>query len=289
MAWLDAGKDESPPWLTLGGARAGDRERPYGILGILNLTPDSFYDGGVNAEPAQAIARGLRFLQDGCDIIDLGPESSRPGSLPVGDDVEKGRLAPVLEALAQKLPPAKISVDTWHAATAIYALQNGAGIINDVSACEWEDGMLEALAQYKPGYVLTHNNGLPRVMQRNPQYDDVVEDILAFFERKLNLLVKAGLPEDRIALDPGIGFGKLPAHNMEILRNLSRLLIFGRPLLIGLSMKSFLKKLFPDPHADLACLTATASALAWQKGVFWHRVHDPLKTANALELALAAR
>lgn len=271
-------------WLALG-------ERPisggedFGLLAILNVTPDSFFDGGQNGIPGKALKSARKLLENGAHIIDLGGESTRPGSLPVQKDEEIRRLAEPLASLARILPPERISVDTWHAATAKYALEKGAGIINDVSACLWEPALLEVIALFKPGYVLAHNNGLPQKMGNSPRYDCLLGEMLRFFEERLEKLVKAGLPENRIVLDPGIGFGKTAQHDLEILRSLDKFLVFGRPLLLGLSMKSFFGKLFGLPLQERGAITAAASALAWEKGVFWHRVHDPLAVGSSLRLA----
>lgn len=273
-----------PQWLGLRDEPI-ETGRGFGIFGILNLTPDSFFDGGLYEKPDVALKRANLLLQSGADILDLGAESSRPGSLPLRPGMEKERLLPVLKSISRNLPPCKISVDTWHAETAASALQNGAGIINDVSACLWDSGFMDVLVEYKPAYILMHNSGTPDVMQKSPHYHNIVSEMLKFFEIALDRLLKAGLPENRIVLDPGIGFGKTASHNMAILQNLSVFSVFGRPLLLGISMKSFFGDFFSLPLAERGAITAVASVLAWQKGVFWHRVHDPLTVSNSLQLA----
>lgn len=274
-----------PKWLGLANEPI-KAAHEYGIFGILNLTADSFYDGGLYTNADAALARAKELLKSGTDIIDLGAESSRPGSLPLLPGKEIEHLSPVLHILARLLPPARISVDTWHAATADFALKNGAGIINDVSACIWEPELFDVIIQYKPAYVLMHNSGVPEKMQKSPHYDDIIPEMLHFFEMGLKRFVNAGLPEDHIILDPGIGFGKTRFHNMTILQNLQALTIFGRPLLLGISMKSFFSDYFALPLSDRGFITAVASVLAWQKGVFWHRVHDSLTVSQSLHFAV---
>lgn len=276
--------DTQPVWRALNDAIIGSG-KPFGLLGILNLTPDSFYDGGKYEKPELALEHAESMFASGTDVLDLGAESSRPGSRPVGVDIEIARLEPVLEALSVAHAPERISVDTWHGRTACHVLARGAGIINDVSACLWDPELLEVLVQFRPGYVLMHNRGLPETMQVKPHYDDVLKEICYFFEKRLNALTAAGFPEDHIALDPGLGFGKTAAHNMAILRNLEIFRSFGRPLLIGLSMKSFFRDFFSVPLARRDSITAVASVLAWQKGVYWHRVHNPKMVSCSIGLA----
>lgn len=259
-----------------------------GIMGILNLTADSFFDGGLHNGRKAALRQAKKLLADGAQILDLGAESTRPGALPVASEVECGVLLPCLAALradpAVSLP---ISVDTRNAATARLVLENGASIINDVSGLGHDPAMPDILGEYKPGYVLTHSQGTPQTMQLQPKYRDVVAELCAFFEQKLALLTKSGLPEEHIVLDPGIGFGKTLEHNLEILRKLKAFLQFGRPLLIGLSMKSLFGQLLNLPLAERGPATMVACALLQLKGVRWHRVHDVAGARVALQLAEA--
>lgn len=266
-----------------------ESHKAFGIMGIINVTPDSFYDGANFANPDVALAHGRALLARGADILDIGAESTRPGAAAVEPGEEWRRLEPVLKGFAYLMPGCQISVDTRNAATAARALGIGAPIVNDVSGLAHDPAMLDVLAQYKPGYVLTHSKGDPQTMQDCPDYDDVVEEIKKFFEYSLNKLIKNGLPENRIALDPGIGFGKTLEHNLEILRRMGEFLIFGRPLLAGVSMKSFLGKLLGLPVQDRGEATAIISALLYQKGVKWHRVHDVISNKMALELADALK
>lgn len=263
------------------------RHSSFGLMGIINVTPDSFYDGGRFFSVIAVLSHAEELLQAGCDILDIGAESTRPGALAIDATEEWHRLEPALVCLRQHLPEAVLSVDTRRASVAAKAIAAGATIINDISGCVYDTAMADVLAQYKPAYVLMHSKGLPENMQDKPRYDNVVEEINAFFEKQLNMLVRNGLPENRIALDPGIGFGKTLSHNLEIMRRMSEFLNFGRPLLAGISMKSFLGKLFHLPVQQRASATATTSALLFSKGVVWHRVHEPASVKIALELAEA--
>lgn len=257
------------------------------IAGIVNVTPDSFYDGGRHADTAAAVAHGLALAGEGADILDVGGESTRPGAAPVPVETEITRVVPVVTALAKALPGLPLSVDTYRARCAVAALDAGAVIINDVSACAFDPGLLDVLCSYQPGYVLMHSLGRPETMQRDPRYDDVVEDILAFFEDRLAMLVRAGLPEDRVVVDPGIGFGKRPEHNLAILRRLDRFLVLGRPVYLGLSNKSVFGACLDLPVGERGLATAVASALCAQKGARIHRVHDVARVGMALRLAAA--
>lgn len=275
-----------PPWKVAGGG-AVRLAAPFGIMGILNLTPDSFYDGGRHATGEAALAQALALHDAGADMLDIGAESSRPGARPLAPGEELARLAPILRAVRTRMPDIAISVDTVHAATAAAALDMGAVVINDVSACGVDPELTDVLADRKPGYVLMHSQGRPPDMQAAPQYADVCREVHHFFERELNRLVAAGIPEDRIVLDPGIGFGKTMRHNLELLAHMDEFLAFGRPLLVGLSMKSLFGDFLGLPVGERGAATQTASALLWERGVCWHRVHDVGAVRNALRLAAA--
>lgn len=275
-----------PPWKVAGGG-AVRLAAPFGIMGILNLTPDSFYDGGRHATGEAALAQALALHDAGADMLDIGAESSRPGARPLAPGEELARLAPILRAVRERMPDIAISVDTVHAATAAAALDMGAVVINDVSACGVDPELTDVLADRKPGYVLMHSQGRPPDMQAAPQYADVCREVHHFFERELNRLVAAGIPEDRIVLDPGIGFGKTMRHNLELLAHMDEFLAFGRPLLVGLSMKSLFGDFLGLPVGERGAATQTASALLWERGVCWHRVHDVGAVRNALRLAAA--
>ncbi|MBF0480899.1 MAG: dihydropteroate synthase [Desulfovibrionaceae bacterium] len=270
-------------WTVRGGA-ALDGGRRGLIAGIVNVTPDSFFDGGRFAAPQDAVAHGLTLLAAGADLLDVGGQSTRPGAAPVGADEEIARAVPVV---AQLSPRAPVSIDTFQAAVAAAALDAGAVIVNDVSACRFDPTLADVLAQYKPGYVLMHSQGRPQTMQAAPRYDDVVGEILAFFEERLAALTAAGLPEERIVLDPGVGFGKTLAHNLAIMRGVERFFVLGRPLCLGVSNKSWIGELY-GPGADHRPeATQAASALLAAKGVAVHRVHDVAGAARALTLAWA--
>ncbi|MBQ7738459.1 MAG: dihydropteroate synthase [Desulfovibrionaceae bacterium] len=273
-----------PPFLLAGDCLFKPKE-PYGLMGIVNLTADSFYTSSRTQESAINLA--LEHLDQGADVLDLGAESTRPYAKPLTSEDELSRLLPVINELKASVPEAILSVDTYHAATAAKVLSLGVSIINDISACRFDPDLLDVLVQYKPGYVLMHSQGRPKDMQDKPSYNDVVYEVQTFFEQHLNMLVKAGLPEEHILLDPGIGFGKLLEHNMAILKHISAFKIFKRPLLIGLSMKSMFGDLLGLKLHERGQATSVASALLFDRGVFWHRVHDVGKTAEALKLAQA--
>lgn len=256
--------------------------RGFGLLGILNLTPDSFFDGGKYNELEQALARADALLAAGADVLDLGAESTRPGARAIKAAEETRRLLPALAAIRKMFPDAVISVDTRNSGTARAALEAGCQIINDISACRHDPALLDILAQYRPGYILMHCQGRPETMQRNPAYGDVVAEVAAFFELELNRLIKAGLPENRIMLDPGIGFGKTKSHNQRLLREIGAFLEFGRPVMAGISMKSSLAAFAGG--SDTGEATAIASALLYTKGIAWHRVHEPGRIGRALAL-----
>ena len=279
---------ERPVWRVLGG-RALPASAPFGIMGIVNVTPDSFFDGGEHMQVEQAVAHALRLRDEGADMLDLGAESSRPGARSLSADEELRRLLPVLCRLRAVASGVCISVDTYHAATADAVLRCGASVINDISGCVYDPALLDVLVQHRPGYVLMHRQGRPATMQNAPRYDDVRRDVMEFFDQMLNRLVRAGLPEDRIVLDPGIGFGKTLEHNLTLLAHAEEWLTFGRPVLMGLSMKSLFGDLLGLPVARRDAVTQTATALLWQKGIFWHRVHDVAAARQGLTLAAALR
>ena len=283
---VPAASVEGATWYVKGG-RALKTPSPFGVMGIVNLTPDSFYDGGVHHMPPAGLEHALTLLEQGADILDLGAESSRPGAAELPPDEEIQRLAPVLMGLRHQAPWATVSVDTYHAATAAAVLGQGAVIINDISACAFDPGLLDVLVQYKPGYVLMHSQGRPQTMQHNPRYEDVRREVREFFERNLARLVRAGLPEDRIVLDPGIGFGKTLAHNLELLAHPEDWLGFGRPVLMALSMKSVFGGLLSLPPARRGAATVAATALLRARGIFWHRVHHVADARQALAVATA--
>lgn len=278
--------ERQPVW-NIAEGRALCASAPFGVMGIVNLTPDSFFDGGRHADAASGLSHALRLRDEGADILDLGAESSRPGAAPLTPDAELARLLPVLAGLRRRAPGAILSVDTYHADTAAAVLAQGVHIINDISACRFDPGLLDVLAEYKPGYVLMHSQGRPDVMQLAPRYDDVRREVREFFERELARLVRAGLPEDRIVLDPGIGFGKTLEHNLTLLAHPEDWLELGRPVLMGLSMKSLFGALLGLAPGERGTPTQVATALLWQRGIFWHRVHEVAATRRSLLFAHA--
>ncbi|MCM0754252.1 dihydropteroate synthase [Desulfovibrio aminophilus] len=281
-------------WIIKGGKVLGPA--PFFIAGIVNVTPDSFHDGGRWFDPGAAIEHGRELAAQGAHILDVGGESTRPGAADVSEEEELRRVLPVIAELA-RLPRAPLSgcggeypvlsVDTFKARVAAGALAAGADIVNDISACRFDEGLADVLAQEKPGYVLMHAQGRPRDMQRAPSYDDVVEEVLAFFEERLQYLCARGLPEDRIVLDPGIGFGKTLEHNLRLLREIGRFESLGRPLYVGLSNKSMFQALLGLENGRRGTATQAATAILATKGVAVHRVHDVAETVRTLSLAAA--
>ncbi|MHC1751406.1 dihydropteroate synthase [Humidesulfovibrio sp.] len=275
-------------WTITGGRVLGPV--PFLLAGIINATPDSFYDGGRHFAPAVAVSRGRELAQQGAQILDIGGESTRPGAQQVPEADELARVVPVIRALAEHNGPGLgpvLAVDTYKAKVAAAALEAGAAIVNDVSACRFDPALLDVLAQHKPGYVLMHSQGEPRTMQHSPQYGDVVDDICAFFEERLAVLVAAGVPEANIVLDPGIGFGKLLEHNLAILRGIERFGRLGRPLYMGLSNKSLWGALLGLGPQERQQATAVATALLVARGVLVHRVHEVALSHQAAQVAAA--
>src|SRR5436190_20944878 len=216
------------------------------VMGVVNVTPDSFSDGGVNFAPDDALASARRMLADGAAIVDVGGESTRPGSDGVSLDEELRRVVPVLEGL-RGLP---VSIDTAKAEVArVAVVELGAVLVNDVTALRGDPGLAEVVAATGAYLCLMHMQGEPRSMQLDPRYDDVVSEVAAFLEERLAFAVAAGIPEERICVDPGIGFGKTVEHNLELLRRLDELAALGRPVLVGISRKSTLGRLVGDPEA----------------------------------------
>nr|WP_235641536.1 dihydropteroate synthase [Humidesulfovibrio mexicanus] len=281
-------------WTIAGGRVLGPA--PFLLAGIINATPDSFYDGGRHLAPAAAVSQGVRLAGDGAHILDVGGESTRPGAAEVPLEGELQRVVPVVrelaaisgrqvDGLAGTFPV--VAVDTYKAGVAAAALEAGALIVNDVSACRFDPALLDVVAQLKPGYVLMHSQGEPRTMQNDPRYGDVVDDICAFFDERLAVLVRAGLPEDRIVLDPGIGFGKVLEHNLAVLQSIERFGKFGRPLYMGLSNKSLWGTLLGLGPQERLQATAVATALLVARGVLVHRVHEVAPALQAARVAMA--
>jgi dihydropteroate synthase len=250
-------------------------------MGIVNVTPDSFSDGGVNLDPDAAAAATRRMVEEGAAIVDLGGESTRPGAEGVSVDEELRRVVPVLERLGGAVP---LSIDTSKAEVARRALDLGAELVNDVTALRGDPAMAEVVAGSDAYLCLMHMLGEPRTMQDDPRYDDVVSDVKAFLEERLAFAVAAGIAEERICVDPGIGFGKTVQQNVELLNRLGELTGLGRPLLFGASRKRFLGRLLGDPEATVGPLPASiaAAVIAVAAGATIVRVHDVRETVEAL-------
>ena len=255
---------------------------PFFVVGILNVTPDSFYDGGQAAGVEQAVAKGLDLLDQGADILDIGGESTRPYADPVSVRAELDRVLPVVSGILEAAPEAVLSIDTTKGAVAEACLQAGALIVNDVGAGQADSGMPDVVSAYQAGYVLMHSRGTPQDMQVAPRYNHVVDDIRAFFADRMECLLRSGIRESAIVLDPGIGFGKTLEHNLEILANIDRFFDFGRPVYMGLSNKSLWKGLLGRDGRDRNAATLAATVHLYNQGVRIHRVHEVRETKDAL-------
>jgi dihydropteroate synthase len=254
-------------------------------MGVLNVTPDSFSDGGVHLQPVAAVAAGWRMLDEGAVIIDVGGESTRPGSEGVGLDEELRRVVPVLEGLHG----APVSIDTAKAEVARRALDLGAELVNDVTALRGDPELAGVVAEADAYVCLMHMQGEPRTMQRNPTYEDVASEVAGFLEERLRVAVDAGIAETRICIDPGIGFGKTVEQNFELVRRLDILLALGRPVLIGFSRKSSLGRILGDPQATTGPLSASVAAavVSYERGATILRAHDVREHVEALTVAAA--
>ena len=260
----------------------------FTIMGVVNVTPDSFSDGGLYLDPVAAIDHGAELEREGAVILDVGGESTRPGAEPVAVGEELARVLPVIEGLAAGGSRARVSIDTSKAPVARSALAAGATLVNDVTALRGDPEMAAVVADAGAEVCLMHMLGDPRTMQEDPRYDDVVADVKAFLEERLAHAVAAGIDERRILLDPGIGFGKTIEHNLELLRRLDELVAVGRPVVIGTSRKSFLGKLTgrTEPAARVPG-TIASCVLAYERGVRIFRVHDVAPVRDALIVAAA--
>jgi dihydropteroate synthase len=257
-------------------------------MGILNVTPDSFYGGSRRPDPSKAIADGTAMAANGADIIDVGGESSRPGALPVSEEEELARILPVVRGLRREIS-VPISVDTYKSAVARAALEAGADIVNDISALRFDAAMTSLLASEQVPVVLMHMQGTPRTMQAEPHYGDVTREVRDFLAAQLYEAMDAGIAPELIILDPGIGFGKTIEHNLRLLRGLSALAALGQPLLIGVSRKAFIGKILDldaDQRLEGSLAAAVAAVLAGANIV---RVHDVGETCKAVRVADAIR
>ncbi len=256
------------------------------VMGVVNVTPDSFSDGGVNFHSVDAIASGRLMRAEGAAIVDVGGESTRPGADPISVDEELRRVLPVLEAVAGELP---VSIDTAKAEVARRALELGAEMVNDVTALRGDPELAGIVAGSDAYLCLMHMQGEPRTMQANPRYDDVVSEVAAFLEERLRFAAGAGIREDRVCLDPGIGFGKTVEQNFELIRRLDEIASIGRPVVVGFSRKSSLGRILGVPEAKTGPLSASlaAAVAAYDRGATILRVHDVKEHVEALTVAQA--
>ena len=265
-----------------------DFARRTAIMGVLNVTPDSFYDGGRRLDSTQAIAAGVAMAAAGADIIDIGGESTRPGAAAVSEAEELARVLPVIRGLRREVS-LPISIDTYKAAVARAALDGGADIVNDISALRFDPAMVSLVAQKKVPVILMHMQGAPRTMQADPHYTDVVREVRDFLAAQIYDAMDAGVGAEAIVIDPGIGFGKTLEHNLQLLSGLAALAALGQPLLVGVSRKTFIGKILnldPDRRLEGSLAAAVAAVLG---GANLVRAHDVLETSKALRVTDALR
>ena len=257
------------------------------VMGIINVTPDSFSDGGAFADPRRSAAHAARLVREGASIIDVGGESARPGALAVAASEELRRVVPALERIVSACPTATISIDTTKAEVAERALGLGARMVNDISALRHDIGMAGVIAEAGATVCLMHMHGEPRSMQDNPQYDDVVSDVRAFLEERIEFAIERGIARAKIYVDPGIGFGKTVEHNLQLVAGIGQIVELGYPVVLGASRKSFLGRLLGDVTAKRGPLSAAlaVATIAYERGVQIFRVHDVREHAHALRAA----
>lgn len=260
-------------------------DRPL-LMGIVNVTPDSFFDGGRFLDPQAAVAHAWRLVEEGADLLDIGAESTRPASVPVEETEERRRLIPVVTAVA-KAVSVPISVDTSKAVVAKAAIDAGAVMVNDVTALRGDPAMVDAIVVSGVGVVLMHMQGTPQTMQKAPQYHDVVEEVEDFLAERVRFALERGIAKNQIMLDPGIGFGKTLAHNLDLLAQLRTFTKLGFPLLVGPSRKGFIGELVEQSVQDRAWGTAGAVALAVEQGAHVLRVHDVAGMKDVVKVAAA--
>ncbi len=256
------------------------------IMGVLNVTPDSFSDGGRYLDPDAAVAHAVAMAEQGADLIDIGAESTRPGSDPVDEKEEIRRLIPVVGAVCRKVS-VPVSVDTTKAAVARKALDAGAAIVNDISALRFDPLMKAVVAETGAGLVLLHMQGTPKTMQQAPSYRDVIEEIRQFFVERIRAALEAGIGAEQILLDPGIGFGKNLAHNLSVLAHLDAFVALGYPVLVGVSRKAFIGQVLDRPGDERVMGTAAAVAVAILRGARVVRVHDVMRMRDVVKIVNA--
>jgi dihydropteroate synthase len=268
--------------------------REFQIMGVVNVTPDSFFDGGAHDTPGPAAAHASRLIADGADIVDIGGESTRPGAVEVSVADEIARVVPTIGQIRAAHAETPISVDTMKSEVAAAAIDAGATYVNDVSAFTADPQLAGLVAGAGVDCCLMHMQGDPRTMQDDPRYDDVVDDVRAYLESRMAYAIGEGVPESRIQLDPGIGFGKTLEHNLQLLSRLDEIVALGRPVVIGVSRKSFISRIAQDAGvsgvevADRLPGTLAANTLAYERGARVFRVHDVREAAQGLAVAAAA-
>ncbi len=267
----------------MGAGRVND----FCLMGVINVTPDSFSDGGLYLDPGAAIEHGLALEAQGAAMLDIGGESTRPGAEPVRAEVELERVLPVIEGLLERGAASQLSIDTSKASVAAHAVRAGATFVNDVTALRADPDMAALIADSGAECCLMHMLGEPRTMQLDPRYDDVVGEVKRFLEQRLAFAVRSGIAEERIMVDPGIGFGKTAAHNLELLRRLDEIVAIGRPVVVGTSRKSFLGRLTGRDVDHRLPGTIATNVLAYERGARVFRVHDVAPVYDALAVTAA--
>lgn len=266
-----------------------DLDKKTCIMGVINVTPDSFSDGGLHFDMEKAVKHAFKLIEDGADILDIGGESTRPGSEPVPLEEELRRTIPVIEAISRN-SNVPISIDTYKAEVAKAALEAGASMVNDISAFRLDPDMPKVVAEYGVPVVLMHIKGRPRDMQKAPVYEALIPEIMEYLRTGIRLAAKFGIPEDRIIIDPGIGFGKTFEHNLEIINNLKEFTMMGKPVAIGVSRKAFIGKILGDlPATERLEGTAAAVAISIMNGANIVRVHDVKEMSRVAKVADAIK
>lgn len=266
-----------------------DFARKTHLMGVLNVTPDSFSDGGIYFDRSIAVKRAYEMVQDGADIIDIGGESTRPGSMPVSIEEEISRTIPVIEAISRNIK-VPISIDTYKAEVAKRALDAGASIVNDISGLCFDPDMPHVISMYKVPVIIMHIKGTPQNMQLNPLYEALKPEIMDCLRTSIRVALESGISEDKIVIDPGIGFGKTLAHNLEIIRDLQEFTLLEKPILVGPSRKAFIGRILGDaPVSERLEGTAAAVAIAIFNGANIIRVHDVKEMAKVVKVADAIK